>query len=114
MRLFVAFFLCALMACRQQSKVPDGVLPPAKMEAVLWDLIQADEVVNLIAANPQKNRYAIAVDRYQKAFSLHGTNKAQFQKSLDWYNTQPELMREVLDNIQKKHPVVTQPAPEVK
>ena len=108
MRILFLWLMAGLVACSSEPKVPEGILPQAKMEALLWDLMQADEVINLMAANPQKNRYALAVNRYQKAFALHGTTKAQFQKSLEWYNSQPRLMRDVLENIQKKHPVVTQ------
>ena len=41
--ILAGFVLLLVIACGRGDRVPDNVLPREKMEAVLWDMIQADE-----------------------------------------------------------------------
>lgn len=104
MRYYIFLLICGLLvACSKEQKAPPDVLPPQKMQAILWELMKADEVVNHYAADPAKNRYAISIDLYNKAFIKGGTTKEVFKKSIDWYSSHPQVLKPVLDSLQRQH-----------
>ena len=90
-------------ACKDDVKIPQGILPPDKMEAVLLDMIRADEIINRqtytdsFAKTP-----AGRITLYQDVFSAHKLNKDQFQKSLNFYQNRPDLLKIVLDSMQSE------------
>ena len=103
----IGFFSCS------GSSVPKGVLPPDKMEAVLYDVIRVDELVDFRKMTGDstyrlfENRTAL----YDTVFQLHTVKKDEFQKSLRFYQSRPDLVKEILEDLQKK---VTDTAQQVK
>jgi hypothetical protein len=102
MRKSLIFILASLYffsACTK--KIP--ILEPAKMQAVMWDVIQLEAYSQLIVApdsmkmNPKKNALL-----QQKIFSLHGVSKDQYYKSYEYYSAHPEMMRIIFDSITTK------------
>lgn len=102
MRDYILFFCLFVAACSGTS-VPADVLPLEKMEHVLYDVIRADEMVDFLkmtdsAWQPFSRRTAL----YDTVFQLHGVNKDEFQKSLSYYQQRPDLLKEIIDGMQKK------------
>jgi len=103
------FLLLVLIACSGPS-VPKGVLPPDKMEAVLYDVLRADELVEFrrMIADSTYRQFSNRTALYDTVFQLHTVRKDAFQKSLRFYQGRPDLLKEMLDNLQKKVSDTTQ------
>ena len=99
MRYCLLLSLVILISCGNDS-VPKDVLSQEKMEAVLWDVMRADEMVNQHAItdstfkNVSKN-----AELYQQIFQLHNISKAAFQKSLQYYQEHPAQLQPVIDSL---------------
>lgn len=103
MRLFFAVLLLPFFSCRSKTAVPEGILPVARMTDLLWDVMLADALVS--------NRYPTAADAkkldtsvilYQQITKAHGTTQQQFKKSLQFYESRPDLLQRIIDSLQKR------------
>lgn len=97
--------------CTKKTKVPDDILPPAKMENLLLDLLRVDEFLN-----QKKSDTTIASDSfnrtnlYHSVFIFHKTSKKNFKKSFAFYESHPDLLKIILDSMHSganKRPVIT-------
>lgn len=96
----VSFFI---LSCSNEASVPKGILQPKKMEAVLYDVILADELVDFSSIRDSTFRpFAKRAALYDSVFSLHSTSKDGFKKSLQFYQGRPDLLKTILDSLQKK------------
>ncbi|HEV7333660.1 MAG TPA: DUF4296 domain-containing protein [Flavisolibacter sp.] len=91
-----------IVACSGES-VPKDVLPPEKMQAVMYDVIRVDEMVDFLrmsdsAYQPFTKRTAL----YDTVFGLHSVTKERFQQSLKYYQGRPDLLKDIMDNIHTK------------
>ena len=112
----ITLLLLLGLSCSNDRKVPEGVLPGQKMEAVLWDMMRADELVNLqYSKDTSVNRFDSSIRLYQQIFQLHGTDAATFKKSFKYYQGRPDLLKPVFDSLQKRGytPAATGPVPTV-
>ncbi len=88
-----------ILSCK--SSVTKDVLPPKKMQAVLWDVMQADEMSEYYSAKDSAFRSLPKhVDYYQKIFSIHKITKDDFTKSLSYYENHPAAFKTILDSLQ--------------
>lgn len=95
----VLIFAVLIFSCR--PSVPPGVLPPEKMQSVLWDVLQADEMADYYAEKDSTFRtLSRHADYYQKIFTLHKITRQDFKKSLDYYQDHPERLKTILDSLQ--------------
>lgn len=98
----ICVLLLLAVACNNNSKVPKGVLPKEKMESVLWDMLRADEIVNLqYTKDTTINRFDSSTRLYQQVLQLHKTDEATFKKSFKYYESHPDLLKPVFDSLQK-------------
>lgn len=103
MPIFFLGFLLLLLSCTGKPSVPDGVLAEDKMVRVLFDVIRADELVDLYTIND--SLYRLAARRravYDTIFHLHALSNETFQKSMRYYQDHPVLLKEVLDSVQQR------------
>ena len=91
--------LLALLGCTDE--VPEGILPPGKMQMVMWDMLQADE---LTAYEFTKDSTEPVVSNklhyYQNIYQIHQISREEFRNSMEYYQSHPELLKTVLDSIQ--------------
>lgn len=94
--------VCILMfalSCSDNKKIPDHILQPEKMEAVLADVMMADAlnqeriIRDSLLYLPSEN-----VSYFKKIFQLHAVTKEEFEKSIQFYTKRPDLMRSVIDS----------------
>jgi len=73
-----------LIACKSNNNIPHSVLAPAKMQAVLWDMMRADQLLNsnILQKDSSKEKAAESIKLYQQVFRIHGISKEKFQKQL--------------------------------
>jgi ribosomal protein S8 len=110
MRSLFLLFLLLFFACSNKPHVPKGILPPDKMQAVLLDMLKADEYINqfgnidTITTNIDKRK-----GFYQAVLKTHKTNQKELKKSFDYYQNRPDLLQVVLDSMRQdasRKPVV--------
>lgn len=103
--LIIVFFV---LSCR--PKMPGGILPPEKMEKVLYDYLSADVYVNEFLSLdstllPQKESARLQ----QQVFLKHKISKEEFYRSYDYYVDHPEKMKEIVDSITAMLPLANPP-----
>lgn len=99
---FVLLMLCLVIGCGKSGK--DEVLPQAKMEKVLWDVVQADEFIQAYVLK-DSNKVNVSAERYklyEQVFRLHKTSKDQFRKSYQYYLSHPDKNRVLFDSLAAK------------
>lgn len=101
------FFILPLLfcACSGSPSVPKDVLPPEKMQAVLYDVIRADEMVDFLRLSDSTyQHFSKRTAMYDTVFQLHKVKKEAFQKSMKYYQGRPDLLKQIFDNLQKSVP----------
>jgi hypothetical protein len=95
----IAFLLMLFGSCSNEPKIPDDIIAPVKMKQVIWDLVRADEMVNVyVSTDTSANKPEKRTDFYQRVFQIHRINKQQFKKSFTFYQSHPDLLKIVLDS----------------
>lgn len=98
---FVFFLVVLLMGCTDTTNIPKGVLPKQKMEALLWDLIQADRfsALFLLKDSTQINIHAENLQLYNRVLQIHHLSKEEFTKSYRFYLSRPDITKVIFDTI---------------
>ncbi len=94
----IALSTCLLFACRGSKR--DGIiLEENTMGKVLFDLLQADAFGEqyLRLDSQAKNTRIVAMQ--QQVFELNRISKEDFQKSYQYYSSNPKSMSRILDSI---------------
>ena len=100
MKFFSFFLLVIFFSSCNTKKVPDDILPPEKMQEVLWDMIRADEfLVSYVIKDTSVNRKAESLKLYQKVFDVHDISKSAFEKSFKYYQLHPETLQPIMDSL---------------
>ena len=103
MRIIVGLLaiLLILAGCSGKDRIPSGILPKAKMEDILWDMIQADQfsAIYLAKDSARINVKMEDLRLYQQVFRLHQVSRDEFRKSLHYYEDRPDLIRTVFDSL---------------
>jgi Domain of unknown function (DUF4296) len=92
--------LMGLASCGNKSGLPPGVLKPAQMEAVLWDIIRVDAyTTDFIKPDTSKNAVEENAKLQLKTFALHKISREDFYKSYEYYKANAGLFKPILDSI---------------
>ena len=101
--LFLLAFCIAGSFC-SNKKTPSGVLPPEKMQAVLWDLFRAGNYVtsyempkdSTLVREPQQIKW------FNRVLYIHQVSEKQFKTSLSYYKSHPDLFARIMDSLSRK------------
>lgn len=97
--LIVTIGLLCLIGCAGKGN-NEGLLEKEKMQAVLWDIIQADAFTEqFIKRDSSKNAVTENVQLQNKIFAIHQVSKEEFYKSYDYYVSNTEWMSSMLDSM---------------
>lgn len=97
--LFIGIVWLTLTACGGKD-TPRGILAPDKMQAVMWDVVRADVfTTDFIKKDSTKRDTVENVKLQQQIFLIHGTDKQEYYRSLEYYKKHPDLMRVMLDTM---------------
>jgi len=71
------------------------------MEKVLWDVAQSNEFLNgfVYFRNPGQNRAALNNLMLDTVFKIHKITRAQFNNTLKYYETRPDVLQQIADTI---------------
>ncbi|GAC1420801.1 MAG: hypothetical protein NVS1B13_23450 [Flavisolibacter sp.] len=97
--LTLAFFM---VACTQRSSVPPSILSPIKMRTIMYDALKADDLASFYSEKDSSYKTVAKHDSlYQVIFDLHQTSRAAFIKSLTYYQNHPDLLKNIVDSMEK-------------
>jgi hypothetical protein len=90
-----------VFSCTNKNKLPEGILPEPKMQAVLWDMIRAADFLNnyVFYKDASSDKAAESLKWNEKVFKLHNVTREQFVKSYDYYQQHPQKMKAMMDSI---------------
>lgn len=93
-----------IMACESNKSIPAGVLPPEKMQEVVWDLMRADQFVVSFALpkDSSLNKESEKIKWYNRVLAIHRISEQQFKESFRYYQTRPDLVATMMDSIARK------------
>jgi len=70
------------------------------MEAILWDLIRADELTGYRAAlDTTVNKEKESIKLYGQILTLHDLSEADFKRSFAYYEKHPQVLKTVFDSL---------------
>jgi len=100
MRKLIYLYLLFLFTACSQKPVPEGILAPAEMEKVVYDILKADEYINNFVSkdttvNIKMKRSII----YEQVFKLHNTNRKDFFTSYKYYQEHPDIQKALFDSL---------------
>ena len=108
-RLFLAMLVALAASCSSKQEIPKDVLKQPQMQAVLWDMLRADEFVTNYVKNDSLHKMKDeSIRLYEDIFRLHKTNRKQFVRSIMFYNGHPELLKPVLDSLESRKNTIMQ------
>ena len=91
--LFVAFILCALVAC---DRAPSGVIPESKMEKIVVDLGLAEAYIESHFDQFPDDSSRLVLK--QSVFMKYGVTPEMYDSSLVWYARNMDVYIKVYDN----------------
>lgn len=92
--------LFLLAACTDRGGTPRNIIPKDSMASVLWDIIQADQFSTYyLTKDSAKDIKKETMKLYGAVFDLHHVSRDEFQKSLEFYYSRPDLNREIFDSL---------------
>ncbi len=92
--------LLFLFSCKEKKNTPAGILEPAKMQKVFWDVLRADAFAyNFVTKDSSKNAEAENIKLQQQIFAVHKISKTDFYKSYDYYLNNAILLQPLLDSM---------------
>jgi hypothetical protein len=96
--------LLAVSSCSDKNSVPAGVLPHAKMEAVMWDVIQSEQYSASYLAKDSAhiNLKLENLKLYDEVFRLHQVSREEFRKSYQYYMGRADLAQVLFDSLLAK------------
>jgi hypothetical protein len=96
----VLVFIVFLFSCGDKNQKRAEIIPPDKMQLVLFDILRADVFVfEYIKKDSAKKLEIESVKLQQQIFTAHKISKAAFYKSYDFYKAHPDLMQPILDSM---------------
>jgi hypothetical protein len=107
--LLIFFFSVFFAGCKSRNKIPKNILPQAKMEAVMWDMIRADKFLTdfVLIKDTSLNKDTSSIQLYQQIFRIHHISKEEFQRSFSFYRAHPVLLKTVLDSLDARPNKIT-------
>jgi Domain of unknown function (DUF4296) len=116
-RAWYLFLLVFAIACSSNNPVPSHIIPPNKMQGILWDMFRAGNFVTSyqIPADTTLQRSKEQIKWLNRVLHLHQVTESQFKTSMQYYKDHPAILATIMDSLSRKSltPVVV-PKPEVK
>lgn len=96
------FILITGISCTTLHR-PTEVLPPQKMQAVLWDFFRAGNHVtsHLLPKDSTLRREPEQIKWFNRVLAIHQVSEKQFKLSLDYYTSHPASFTPILDSLSK-------------
>ena len=100
-RLNVFFIFILIAACSNRTGIPNDVLPLDSMRNVLKDVMAVDSYSDQYLSKDSmvKDKVKANQELLEVIFRMHHTSRAEFKKSLDFYESRPDLNKKIFDSL---------------
>ncbi|MBA2250308.1 MAG: DUF4296 domain-containing protein [Chitinophagaceae bacterium] len=105
-----AFLILSLtlvfFSCADNSSIPSNIIKPQMMQSILWDMIKADVLTQVLLKNDTvKNDIDSTKKEYiNKILTIHNISGEQLTTSWTFYKNHPSILNNIIDslNVQQK------------
>jgi len=104
--------------CKNKNRIPADIIPQKKMQAVLWDMMRADQFLSDFVLNKDSSldKRTESIKLYSRVFAIHHISKEQYERSFSFYKTHPALFKLLMDSLstakaEAPTEMITQPVP---
>jgi Domain of unknown function (DUF4296) len=99
--LLIIYFSLIIAGCKSKDAIPGSVLPQKKMQAVLWDMMRADQFLADYVLNKDTSlkKKTESIKLYQQILAINGVTKEKFERSFSFYKSHPLLLKVIMDSI---------------
>jgi hypothetical protein len=87
------------MSACNKNKVPEGVIKEKTMIELLTEMHTADAYFNNINDYECDTMIGEIYYTYNQIFKKYGTNKEEFDRSMDYYSQNPKKFREMYEKV---------------
>jgi Domain of unknown function (DUF4296) len=122
MRTGLLIICCSIIiaGCKNKNSVPAGIIPQKKMQAIIWDMMRADQFLTDFVLNKDTSldKRTESIRLYTQVFTIHQISKEQYEESFSFYKTHPALFKAIMDTLSQPKTAETptemikQPVPE--
>jgi len=90
-----------LSACSNRRAVPADVLSIDSMASVMMDVMIADQYAFQFQKKDStiKDKLKASQELLDEVFSLHHISREEFKKSVEFYESRPDLTRRIYDSL---------------
>lgn len=100
MHRIILLCLVLIISSCDGNKKPSDVIPSEKMKVVLWDFICADlYAAEIKAKDSSKDINTLRTELQERAFKKNKTDRVTFNNSFNWYETNSETLKPMLDSM---------------
>ena len=103
MRTGLFIICCSLIisGCKNNNRIPAGIIPQKKMQAILWDMMRADQFLGdfVLHKDSSLDKRTESIKLYGQVFAIHHISKEQFGESFSFYKTHPALFKMIMDSL---------------
>lgn len=98
-RIVFACFILLLSSCNHK-KIPSDIIKPKEMQSIMWDMIRADNLSEERARRDTLlNLNHENLGLINEVFAIHKIKKSEFERSLQFYQNNPDMLRVIFDSI---------------
>ena len=97
------FIACLLLFSCSSDTLPADIIPPEKMELLLWDQFRADAYTKeFLTKDSAKDVAKENRELQEKIFRKYKTDKTTFYKSYRYYLEHGDIMKTLMDSVMAK------------
>ena len=102
-RLLIICCLFFIIGCKNKNRIPAGVIPQKKMQAIVWDMMRADQFLTdfVLSKDSSLDKRTESIKLYTKVFAIHQISKEQYEQSFSFYKKHPALLIVIMDSISR-------------
>ena len=94
--------LIFLISCSKQANLPKGVLSKKEFIEILADIQKSQSLANIKSDTSFEIRN-IRLENYNNdILKKHNVSKENYNKSVEYYSTNPEELNKIMDQVVKK------------
>lgn len=91
------FIVMTMLLVSCEVKMPEDIIPPFKMEELLYDYHLVQAMPSEYSANDYKEKLF-----FDYVFKKHNVTKEHFENSMKWYNRYPKHLRKIYTSLEAR------------
>lgn len=99
--LYFSVFTLLLYGCQDEPEIPAGTVPEAKMAQILTDIHIIEARVSRLGMTSLDSSTIVTEYMKAKVFKKYGVDSATYNRSYQFYSTNPVFMERIYDTVVK-------------